>query len=146
MNTSPAPPPAASDRRPSKTLLLVPLLAGIVHGMATAANPAPADIRAGQKAFAPCASCHQVGPSARSGFGPALNGIFGRRAGTLPGYSYSTAMKNSKIVWSAQSLTAFIEDAERTVPGTKMRFFSIGYDDQKIINLLAYLRTDQTSR
>jgi len=95
---------------------------------------------AGKLAFAACASCHQIGPSAHGGFGPQLNGIFGRRAGSSSDYSYSTAMKNAKIVWSAPTLSAFIKDPDGTVPGTRMRFFSLGYDDQKIADLLAYLR------
>lgn len=106
---------------------------------AGAAGPV-ANVAAGKATFvAACASCHQVGPSARGGFGPQLNGIVGRLAGSTPDYSYSAAMKNSGIVWSATSLAAFIRDPERSVPGTKMRFFSIGYNDQKMANLLAYL-------
>lgn len=114
-------------------------------GGAFAAAPA-GDVAAGKAAFAPCASCHQVGPSARAGFGPQLNGIVGRRAGTTPDYRYSTAMKNAKIVWSEQTLAAFIKDAEGVVPGTKMRFFSLGYNDRKIADLLAYLRTLEAAR
>ncbi|WP_432767369.1 c-type cytochrome [Roseateles cavernae] len=106
---------------------------------ACAAGPV-GDIAAGKASFvAACASCHQVGPSARGGFGPQLNGIVGRPAGSTPDYSYSAAMKNSGIVWSATTLAAFIRDPERSVPGTKMRFFSIGFSDQKMANLLAYL-------
>lgn len=104
------------------------------------------NVTAGKAAFAPCASCHQVGPSARAGFGPQLNGIIGRRAGSTPDYRYSTAMKNAKIVWSEQSLAAFIKDAEGTVPGTKMRFFSLGYNDRKMADLLAYLRTFEAAK
>lgn len=99
------------------------------------------DAVAGKAAFTPCASCHQIGPSARAGFGPQLNGIVGRRAGATPDYRYSAAMKSSNIVWSEQALAAFIKDAEGTVPGTKMRFFSLGYSDRKIADLIAYLRT-----
>jgi len=100
-----------------------------------------ADIAAGKAAFAACASCHQVGPQARGGFGPQLNGILSRRAGSSPDYKYSAAMANSKIVWTEASLTAFILAPDKTVPGTKMRFFSLGYDEQKIARLIAYLRT-----
>ncbi|WP_323055741.1 c-type cytochrome [Paucibacter sp. PLA-PC-4] len=106
---------------------------------AGAAGPA-GTIAAGKATFvAACASCHQVGPSARGGFGPQLNGIVGRQAGSTPDYSYSAAMRKSGIVWSETSLAAFIRDPQRSVPGTKMRFFSIGYNDQKMANLLAYL-------
>jgi cytochrome c len=96
---------------------------------------------AGKAAFAPCAGCHKIGPSARADFGPQLNGVIGRVAGSTPDYTYSAALKNSKIVWNEPLLAAFIKDAGRTVPGTKMQFYSFGYDDQKIANLLAYLKT-----
>jgi len=119
---------------------MVPWVLAISVRGAFAAAPV-GDAAAGRAAFAPCASCHQVGPSARAGFGPQLNGVIGRRAGSTPDYRYSTAMTNSKIVWSEQMLAAFIKDAEGVVPGTKMRFFSLGYNDRKIADLLAYLRT-----
>jgi cytochrome c len=104
-------------------------------------TPPVGNATAGQKAFTPCASCHAVGPSARSVFGPQLNGVLGRHAGSAPEYAYSAAMKNANIIWTEQSLAAFIQDPDGTVPGTKMRFLSWGYDDQKIADLLAYLRT-----
>ncbi|MDQ2990382.1 MAG: c-type cytochrome, partial [Pseudomonadota bacterium] len=64
---------------------------------------AAGDIEAGRTAFAKCASCHQVGPSARGGFGPQLNGIFGRKAAATSDYRYSPAMQNSGIVWSEKT-------------------------------------------
>ena len=89
---------------------------------------------------------HQVGPDAHNAFGPQLNGIVGRAAGSVPGYGYSAALKNSKIVWDQATLTAFIRDPERTVPGTKMRFYSLGFGEKKIADLLAYLQTLPAAR
>lgn len=103
-----------------------------------AASPA-GDPAAGAAAFRTCASCHQVGPSARSVFGPQLNGVIGRRAGTLADYAYSPAMRKSGIVWNEQTLARFLRDPDDTVPGTKMRLWGIG-DERRIANLLAYLR------
>ena len=100
---------------------------------------AAGDIQAGKTAFARCASCHQVGPSARAGFGPQLNGIVGRRAGSTPDFNYSDALKGSGIVWSEQSLAAFLKDPGKTVPGNKMRFYGMGSDKQ-VADLIAYLR------
>jgi cytochrome c len=117
------------------------LMATLVLAAAASGADAAGDAVAGKAAFAPCASCHQVGPSAHGGFGPQLNGVIGRQAGSTADYAYSAAMKNSKIVWTEQTLAAFIKDPEGSVPGTKMRFFSLGYGDQKIANLLAYLRS-----
>jgi cytochrome c len=99
------------------------------------------NVEAGRQAFAPCAACHHLGPAASNGFGPQLNGVFGRTAGTVAGYSYSPAMKQARIVWSDATLSAFISDPSEVVPGTKMRFWSVGYNDRKLADLLAYLRT-----
>lgn len=100
-----------------------------------------ADLNNGQRVFnVRCASCHAVGPSAGNGFGPQLNGLFGRRAGSSPGYSYSSAMKRSGIVWNDKTLAAFIDDPDELVPGTKMRFW--GMSNQKQVgDLLAWLRS-----
>lgn len=50
-------------------------------------------------------------------------------------------MKNSKIVWSARSLAAFIQDPDKLVPGTKMRFSSFGYSESSVSDLVAYLQS-----
>jgi cytochrome c len=101
---------------------------------------AAGDVMAGKRAFAKCASCHQLGPSARAAFGPQLNGIVGRPAGSTPDYRYSNAMKNSGIVWTEARLRAFLKAPGDVVPGSKMRFFGIG-SEREISDLLAYLRT-----
>lgn len=106
----------------------------------TAANAA-GDVTAGRAIFAArCASCHKVGPSARSAFGPQLNAIVGRRAGVVSDYDYSPAMKKSGIVWSQPALSAFIASPSKVVPGTKMRFWGIG-NAQQVEDLVAYLHT-----
>ena len=81
-----------------------------------------------------------MGPSARGAFGPQLNGLFGRHAGSTTDYQYSAAMKASGIVWTDATLSAFIQSPDKVVPGTRMRFWGIG-NAQQIENLLAYLRT-----
>ncbi|CAH0258871.1 Cytochrome c-550 [Massilia sp. Bi118] len=118
-------------------LLLLPAL--------QACAPSGTDAATGERAFKQCASCHQVGASARSGFGPQLNGLFGRRAGSTPDFAYSEAMKTSGIVWDERSLTAFLHDPARLVPGTRMRFWGIA-DENEIKALQAYLRTFQDAR
>ncbi|AQV98883.1 cytochrome c family protein [Cupriavidus necator] len=107
------------------------------------AAAAAADIQAGKALFATrCASCHHVGRNARAGFGPQLNGIFGRAAGGTTDFQYSEAMRASKVVWSQDTLRAFIHSPGKVVPGTKMRFWGLG-DDRQITDLLAYLRIFQ---
>lgn len=116
--------------------MLLPALAMAGEGLK------PGDAAAGKRAFVRCASCHQVGPSARAGFGPQLNGIIGRKAGSTPDFIYSPAMKQSGIVWTEAKLAAFLRSPKQVVPDNKMRFWGIG-DEQQIANLLAYLRAPQ---
>ncbi len=105
---------------------------------------AAGDVVAGKALFSSltCASCHAVGQGAGAGFGPQLNGIFGRTAGSTTDYKarYSDAMKKSGIVWSEQSLTKFINSPSKLVPGTNMSFWGVS-DEKKVANLLAYLRS-----
>ncbi|KFF45969.1 cytochrome C [Pseudomonas sp. BRG-100] len=104
---------------------------------------AAGDAEAGGKLFTKtCGGCHSIGEGARGGFGPQLNGIIGRPAGTTPDYQYSDAMKNSGVVWTRDKLTAYIEDPKSVVSGTRMIFWGIS-DPQKIENILAYLDTFQ---
>jgi cytochrome c len=126
-----------------KHVLIPPLLlaASALQGCA----PSGTDAATGERIFRQCASCHQVGANAHGGFGPQLNGLFGRRAGSTPDYAYSKAMKDSGIVWNEQTLAAFLRDPGKTVPGTKMRFWGIG-DANQILALQAYLRTYQDVR
>lgn len=99
------------------------------------------DLAAGQRTFAQrCASCHQIGPYARAGFAPQLNGIVGRKAGSTADFRYSTAMKGSGLVWTEQNLRAFIRDPQEVVPGTSMRFWGLS-DEQQVASLVAWLRT-----
>lgn len=97
------------------------------------------DTVAGKIVFAKCANCHQVGPSARGAFGPQLNAIVGRQAGTSKDFKYSPAMINSRIVWSEASLRAFIKSPDDVVPGNKMRFYGIS-NEKQLADLIAYLR------
>lgn len=101
------------------------------------------DAEAGGKLFAKtCGGCHSIGEGARGGFGPELNGIIGRPAGTTADYQYSDAMKNSGVVWTRDKLAAYIEAPKKVVSGTRMIFWGIS-DQEKIENILAYLETFQ---
>lgn len=120
----------------SLSLALI-LTAGLLVTTAHAAG----DPEAGAKIFPRlCGGCHQVGESARSGFGPELNGIIGRPAGTSANYVYSDAMKNSGVTWDHETLKAYLKDPKGVVPGTRMIFWGLS-DEEKLENLLAYLQT-----
>lgn len=114
-------------------------LAGLHSTQAAAAG----DVEAGAKLFSKtCGGCHSVGLNARGGFGPQLNGIIDRPAGSTMDYQYSDAMKNSGVVWTREKLAAYIENPKKVVSGTRMIFWGIS-DQEKIENLLAYLETFQ---
>jgi cytochrome c len=98
------------------------------------------DAAAGEKVFVVCKACHQVGDSAKNVVGPVLNGLIGRKSGSVDGYSYSAANKNSGITWDEATFSEYIKDPKAKIPGTKMAFAGIK-DEQKIKDLIAYLHT-----
>jgi cytochrome c len=97
------------------------------------------DAAAGEKVFAVCKACHQIGETAKNAVGPVLNGIIGRPAGTYPGYSYSDANKNSGLTWDEATFRDYIKDPRAKIPGTKMIYPGLK-DEQKTSDLLAYLK------
>jgi cytochrome c len=96
------------------------------------------DAQAGQSVFDQCRACHSLSVS-QNGRGPTLYRVFGRRAGTTPGYAYSTAMRNSAIVWTDATLEQYLTSPHELIPGDKMAFAGIK-DRQQVRDLLAYLR------
>jgi cytochrome c len=107
--------------------------------MLAATGTAPAqDLAAGEQSFRKCLPCHAVGPDARNKVGPVLNGLSGRKSGTIEGYSYTDANKNSGITWSEETFKEYITDPRAKIPGTKMVFAGIKNDKEKA-DLWAYL-------
>lgn len=102
------------------------------------AHAAAQDAAAGEKDFVVCRACHQIGPTAKNGVGPVLNGVVGRKAGTYPGYQYSDANKNSGLTWTPEELDQYLTDPQKVVPHTKMIFPGIK-DAQKRKDVIAYL-------
>jgi cytochrome c len=101
---------------------------------ASAADPVAGEMVFEQKCF----GCHAVGDGAVNKFGPQLNGLFGRTAGSLPGYAYSKAFRKFGIPWSKPTFAAFVRDPRNSVPGTTMPFAGLK-DEQEIADLIAYL-------
>ena len=97
------------------------------------------DVASGEKTFAQCRACHQVGEAARNTVGPVLNGVIGRQAGTLDGYSYSAAMKGSGLAWDETTFADYIRDPKVKVPGTKM-IYAGQKDAARVADLIAYLK------
>jgi len=97
------------------------------------------DAASGEKVFLQCRACHQIGERARNAVGPVLNGLFGRKAGTIEGFSYSSANKNSGITWDEATFREYIQNPQAKVPGTKMTFPGLK-DPKQIDDIVAYLK------
>lgn len=103
--------------------------AHLAHGQAAVQPP---------KAWATCVACHaaQGTPS----IGPTLQGVVGRKSGSVPGFGYSRAMKSANITWDDKSLASFIEDPQQAVPGNRMPFAGMS-DPGEVAEIIAYLKT-----
>jgi cytochrome c len=116
-------------------LMRMPL---VIVLLAQVAAPATAQtMTAGQQAFAACSACHSVKPGEKR-MGPNLFGVFGRKAGSMPGYAYSPAFAKLGNKWTAGELDQYLKSPQKTVPGTKMFFGGIA-DDTRRRAVIAYL-------
>ena len=97
------------------------------------------DLAAGEQSFKKCSPCHRVGPDAKNLIGPVLNGLDGRKSGTIEGFNYSEANKKADITWSEASFKDYIQNPMAKMPGTKMPFAGIK-NDKEIADLWAYLK------
>ncbi|WP_108483632.1 c-type cytochrome [Oceaniglobus ichthyenteri] len=116
------------------------ITAAFLAGGAMAAPIGDPDL--GAEVFDQCKSCHQIGAGARDRIGPHLNGIFGRNAGAHDGFAYSKSLEragNDGLVWTAQTLDAYIENPRALVSKTRMSFRGMKSPEDRA-NLLAYLR------
>lgn len=93
----------------------------------------------GERVFAQCRACHQIGETAKNLVGPQLNGVFGRKTGTVEGYGYTEANKNANITWDEATFREYMLDPKGKIPGTKMAFAGIK-NPQQITDLIAYLK------
>lgn len=96
------------------------------------------DAEHGKTVFKACAACHATDHDNR--VGPGLGGLIGRKAGTVPGFRYSNAMKNSDIVWDAITLDAYLESPQKVVPGNRMPYAGLTNPTDRT-DLVAYLAT-----
>ena len=111
------------------TLALLPLSGAMADG----------DAVMGKRQFAPCSACHTVEAGGPNKVGPNLHGIIGRAAGMRENYVYSLALKASGVVWTDESLRAWIKKPMAFIKGTKMPFG--GYPSEEIQNnIIAYLK------
>ena len=99
---------------------------------ANTGSPAPVE-------FAVCSTCHAVEKD-KNGIGPSLFAIVGTKAGEVPGFNFSPAMKASALTWDDATLDKFIENPYAVVPGTKMPFAGIK-EPAKRAKIIEYLKT-----
>ena len=116
-----------------KFVLALALVAGLpVAAMAQ-------DAEAGKTVFNVCKACHAVGESAKNQVGPVLNGLIGRKSGSIADFTYSEAMKAAGLTWDEATFADYIANPKTKVPGNKMLFAGIK-DEQKIKDLIAFLK------
>jgi len=114
------------------------LLAAFVVALFASAPALAADGNAGrgEEIYTRCLACHTL---AHNRVGPRHCGLFGRRAGSVPSFAYSAAMKKYGVTWNEETLDHFLENPLAAVPGTKMGYAGVK-DPQERADLIAYLK------
>ncbi len=112
----------------------------MLEGALLVAALAAGDPKAGEAVYSRCLACHALEYNRT---GPKHCGLFGRKAGSAPGYEYSTAMEKSKLVWNEKTLDRFLADPMKTVPGTTMTYAGVE-DAKERADLIAYLKKEGT--
>jgi len=101
------------------------------------------DAAEGEKIFKKCMACHAIGPGAQNKVGPELNGVVGRPAGSIEGFSYSQGMKDAGaggLIWTEENLAKYLESPKGEVPGNKMAFPGLKKPEERA-NLIAFLKS-----
>ena len=122
--------------------ICVLLVFGLALAWAQLVAAQPGDAENGKDVFKVCRPCHQVGPGARNGIGPTLNGIVGSKAGTIAGFTYSEANKEAGtkgLVWTEDNLFTYLENPAAFMPGNKMTYAGMK-DESDRRDLIAYLK------
>ena len=99
-----------------------------------------ADPVKGKKVFKKCVACHSL-QEGKNKIGPPLYNLLGRKAGTVEGYRYSKAMKNSDVVWDEKSLDKFLTKPRKFIKRTKMSFRGIKKKSLRD-DIISYLKND----
>ena len=111
---------------------------GLLTALAAGPAMAAGDAAAGEKVFNKCKVCHRIGEGAKNMVGPELNGLDGRHSGSVAGFNYSDANKNSGITWNEATFKDYITDPKKKIPGTKMVFAGLPNESDRD-NLWAYI-------
>ena len=116
---------------------LASLIAGFLL-LGSHAALAEGDVAKGEKVYKKCKACHAL-EAGKNKVGPSLAGIFGRTAGTVEGFKYSAAMKDSGIVWDDATMDSFLAKPKEVVPKTRMAFPGLKKEQDRI-DVIAYLK------
>lgn len=128
----PAPAPAAAaGPSPEDAKILASLPAPYSEG----------DLANGRRQFAKCRSCHVIEKGGANRVGPALHGIFGRTAGTSPGFNYSPALKSAGFVWDGAKLDQWLADPKGFLPGNRMTFVGLKQEKDRR-DVIAYIKVE----
>jgi cytochrome c len=122
--------------------LKVMIAASVMIGALNSASAQEGNAEEGAEVYKKCRACHDVGPDAKNKVGPLLNGILGRKAGTIEGFNYSDANKAAGakgLVWTDEVMLKYLENPLTYMPGTKMAFAGLK-DVQDRKDLIAYLK------
>ena len=133
---SPASAPTATA--PVPTAQASPVAAPAAAPVPTSFADLTGDATKGRTLFAQCRACHSD-VAGTNGIGPSLHGVIGRPAGSVPGYAYSAANKNSHRTWDPEVIFTYLESPMRSIPGTKMTFLMT--NPQSRADVIAYLET-----
>ena len=115
--------------------------AGVLVGALTLGSSvalADGDPEDGEKVFNKCKACH-VPDEPQNRVGPHLMGVFGRQAGSVEGFKYSDAMKESGVTWDEKTIAEYIADPRGYIKGNRMAFVGLK-DEEDIEDLIAYLK------
>ena len=120
----------------------VPLTLAIAAFALALASPATAgDAKKGKKVFKKCKACHAL-KAGKNKVGPSLYGVFGRTSGTLADFTkFSDAMKSAGIVWSKETIAAYLKDPKGYIPKNKMTLKAMK-KDADIANVIAYIEKE----
>lgn len=111
-----------------KTLLALTVLCAF--SLIARADESTLTVEAGRKQFSKCAACHSLEQGVQM-MGPSLAGLSGRKAGSVEGFAYSLALEESEVIWSQETLSAFLENPIQYIPGNLMPFGGLRKQEQR---------------